>query len=84
MKLKLSTAKKTKTTTFSRVFHPKKIDKFLGKSKLNFWTKNEEFEQCAFEFNLPSFSSSETFCQVNGYGLVSAELILLSGKIGSY
>ena len=32
--------KKSKTTTFSRDFHPtKKIDKFLGKSKLNFWTK---------------------------------------------
>ena len=37
-----------KTPTFSRVFHPKKIDNFLGKSKLNFWTKNEDFEQCAF------------------------------------
>ena len=36
--------KKSKTTTFSRVFHPKKIDNFLGKSKLNFWTKNEDFE----------------------------------------
>ena len=36
----------SKTTTFSRVFHPKKIDHFLGKSKLNFWTKNEDFEQC--------------------------------------
>ena len=41
VKSKLSTAKKSKTTTFSRVFHPKKIDNFLGKSKLNFWTKNE-------------------------------------------
>ena len=44
VKSKLSTAKKTKTTTFSRVFHPQKIDNFLGKSKLNFWTKNEDFE----------------------------------------
>ena len=43
---KLSTAKKSKTTTFSRVFYPKKIDNFLGKLKLNFWTKNEDFEQC--------------------------------------
>ena len=43
MKSKLSTAKKSKTTTFSRVFPPN----FLGKSKLNFWTKNEDFEQCA-------------------------------------
>ena len=47
MKSKLSTAKKSKITTFSRVFHPKKIDNFLKKSKLNFWTKNEDFEQCA-------------------------------------
>ena len=38
---------KSKTTTFSRVFHPQKIDNFLGKLKLNFWTKNEDFEQCA-------------------------------------
>ena len=44
VKSKLSTAKKSKTTTFSRVFHPKKIDNFLGKSKWNFWTKNEDFE----------------------------------------
>ena len=28
-------------------FFTKKIDNFLGKSKLNFWTKNEDFEQCA-------------------------------------
>ena len=46
VKLTLSTAKKPKTTTFSRVFHPKKFGNFLGKSKLNFWTKNEDFEQC--------------------------------------
>ena len=26
-------------------FSPKKIDNFLGQSKLNFWTKNEDFEQ---------------------------------------
>ena len=42
VKSKLSTAKKYKTTTFLRVFHPKKNRKF----KLNFWTKNEDFEQC--------------------------------------
>ena len=48
VKSKLSTAKKSKTTTFSRDFHPKKIDDFLGKSKLNFWTKNEDFEQCVY------------------------------------
>ena len=46
VKSKLPTAKKPKTTTFSRVFPPKKNDNFLGKSKLNFWTKNEDFEQC--------------------------------------
>ena len=28
-------------------FYTKIIDNFLGKSKLNFWTKNEGFEQCA-------------------------------------
>ena len=49
VKSKLSTAKKSKTTTFSRVFHPQKIDDFLGKSKLNFWTKNEDFEQCGIQ-----------------------------------
>ena len=41
------TAKKYKSTTFSRVFQPQKIDNFLGKAKLNFWTKNEDFEHCA-------------------------------------
>ena len=46
VKSKLSTAKKSKTTIFSRVLHPQKVDNFLGKSKLNFWTKNEDFEQC--------------------------------------
>ena len=46
VKSKLSTAKKSKTATFSRVFHPKKSTIFFGKSKLNFWTKNEDFEQC--------------------------------------
>ena len=48
MKSKLSTAKKPKTTTFSRVFHQKKIDNFLEKSKLIFWTKHEDFEQCVY------------------------------------
>ena len=41
VKSKLSTAKKSKTTTFSRVFHPPKKSIIL----LNFWTKNEDFEQ---------------------------------------
>ena len=46
VKSKLSTAKKSKNTIISRVFTPKKIDNFLGKSKLNFWTNDEDFEQC--------------------------------------
>ena len=29
-------------------FFTKKIDNFLGKSKLNYRTKNEDFEQCVF------------------------------------
>jgi len=45
VKSKLSTAKKSKTTTFSRIFHPKKSTIFSG----NFWTKNEDFEQCEEE-----------------------------------
>ena len=49
-----------KTPTFSRVFHPIKIDNFLGKSKLNFWTKNEDFEQCASEKCLLLSSKNST------------------------
>ena len=37
-------------------FFTQKIDNFHGKSKLNFWTKNEDFEQCA---------ASCFFCDVN-------------------
>ena len=33
VKSKLSTAKMSKTTTFSQVFHPQKVDNVLGKSK---------------------------------------------------
>jgi len=54
VKSKLSTTKKSKTTTFSRVFHPKKIDNFLGKSKLIFLTKSEDLEQWFF-LKLPFF-----------------------------
>ena len=43
VKSKLSTAKKSSTTTF---FFTQKIDSFNAKSRLNFWTKNEDFEQC--------------------------------------
>ena len=35
----------TKPQHFHEFFTPK-IDNFHGKSKLNFWTKNEDFEQC--------------------------------------
>ena len=45
VKSKLSTAKKSKTTTFSRVFHQEEIDN----REKNFWTKNEDFEQCVLE-----------------------------------
>ena len=34
----------TTPPTFSRVLHPKKSIIFFGKSKLNFWTKNEDFD----------------------------------------
>ena len=30
-------------------FFTQKIDNFFGKSKLNFWTKNEYFEQCVMQ-----------------------------------
>ena len=39
MKLKLSTAKKSKTATFSRVFHPKKSTIFLGNQSWIFGQK---------------------------------------------
>ena len=35
-------------------FSLKKIDNFLGKSKLDFWTKNEDFEQCGTEIDFCS------------------------------
>ena len=40
-------AKKSKTAAFSRVFTQNSKTIFLGKSKLNFRTKNKDFEQCA-------------------------------------
>ena len=52
---KLSTAKKSKTKAFSRVFHPNKLTIFFGKSTLNFWTKNEDFEQCGWRSYLLFF-----------------------------
>ena len=74
-KSKLSTAKKSKITTFSRVFHLQKIDNFLEKSKLNFWTKNEDFEQCVrqlFQFIL--FFCS--FIMVNSSNLLFCAFLL--------
>ena len=38
--------KSPKPQHFHEFFTPQKIDNFLGKSKLNFWTKNDDFEQC--------------------------------------
>ena len=40
--------KSPKPKHFHEFFSPQKIDNFLGKSKLNFWTKNQDFEQCNF------------------------------------
>ena len=49
VKSKLSTAKNSKTTTISRVFHLKKIDNFLGKSKVEFLDKKWRFRTvCAW------------------------------------
>ena len=56
VKSKLSTAKKSKTAAFSWVFTQTNSKIFLGKSKLNFWTKNEDFEQCAFLELLQTFA----------------------------
>ena len=41
-------------------FFTKKIDNFFGKSKLNFWTKNEDFEQCVQVFVFHSSEHGET------------------------
>ena len=49
VKSKFSTAKKSKPVAFSWVFTQNNWTIFLGKSKLNFWTKNEDFEQCALK-----------------------------------
>ena len=50
MKLKLSTVVQNPNIFTS--FSPKEIDNFLGKSKLNFWTKYEDFEKCDLKINL--------------------------------
>ena len=46
MKWKLSTAKRPKPQHFHEFFTKKKVEHFLRKSKLNFWSKNEDFEPC--------------------------------------
>ena len=47
-KSELSTAKKSKPTTFSRVFHPKNRQ-FSREIKVEFFgTKNEDFEECRY------------------------------------
>ena len=76
VKSKLSTAKKSKTTTFSRVFHPIFFFDifFLVKSKLNFWTKNEDSEQC--EKAKGPFQSSEKR-QLRPVAKQSSSLLLL-------
>ena len=71
MKSKLSKAKKSKTATFSRVFHPK-IDNFHRKSKLNFWTKNEDFEQCA-----KKVLNEDQTCEFINYCLAKCETCLV-------
>ena len=42
-------------------FFTQKIDNFLGKSKLNFWTKNEDFEQCGKQTFTIFFQFCPTF-----------------------
>merc|ERR1712062_339702 len=48
VKSKFLTVQNSKTAVFSRVFTQNNSTIFLGKSKLNFWTKNEDFEQCVY------------------------------------
>ena len=50
VKSKLSRAKKFKTKTFSRVFHTQKSDNFLGKSKVDFWTKMKISNSVLFKY----------------------------------
>ena len=56
VKSKLSQLKSPKPQRFHEFFTKKKFDNLLGKSKLNFWTKNEDFEQC------DSFIQSSLVC----------------------
>ena len=58
-KSKLSTAKKCKISIINifTSFHPKFSDNFSRESKLNFWTKNDDFEQCA-NASRPNYNSN--------------------------
>ena len=59
--------KSPKPQHFHEFFTPKKIDNFLGKSKLNFWTKNEDFEQCVlfyFQDYLLIFQFRKSHCSL--------------------
>ena len=51
VKSKLSTAKKSKTAAFSRVFTQNNSTMFLGKSKLNFLDKKWRFRTVCLESN---------------------------------
>ena len=83
MKSKLSTAKKSKTTTFSRVFHPKKIDNFLEKLKLNFWTKNENFELCDLAVIIGDFIFLLLFAKKRFFSLLGSKVKILGHKVGA-
>ena len=74
MKTKLSTAKKSKTAAFSRVFTQNNLTTFLGKSKLNFWTKNEDFEQCEKEL-LKNVSKKTKILPVDTFTVVQRRTI---------
>ena len=63
VKSKLSTAKKSKTTTFSRVFYPKNRQ-FSREIKVEFLDKNEDFEQCVNQFLLRKYLES---CKIHFY-----------------
>ena len=92
MKSKLSTAQKSKTTTFSRVFHPPKMDNFLGKSKLNFWSFRQKMK-----ISNDQHSQYDSMIQVLGvkekseqawkdicYGLETVLEGLLPGRLESF
>ena len=56
---KLSTAKKVQNRSVFTSFHPKTIRQFFsGNQSWNFWTKNEDFEQCVVVPRPRPFSSS--------------------------